>query len=112
MRPEKAVGYALITAGLVLVPVWLVYSIYFLVRGLVSAPSTYSANMLNSVLINSIIFFIIITYSDSIFLRRGFTLIRDVSLKVARESVGEEVMVVKKEEVKRYKKVEPEKTFG
>ena len=112
MRPEKAVGYALIAVSLVLVPTWLVYSIYFLVRELVSAPGTNSANMLNSVLINSIIFFIIITYSDSIFLRRGFTLIRDVSLKVARESVGEEVMVVKKEEVKRRKKGKSWKTSG
>ena len=109
MRPEKAVGYALVAVGLVLVPMWLFYSIYFSVRDLVSAPGTYSANMFNSVLINSTIFIIIVTYSDSIFLRRGFTLIRDVSLKVARESVGEEVMVVKKEEVKRHKKGEPEK---
>ena len=112
MRTEKALGYALLVVGIVFVPMWLAYTINSLVRDLFSAPGTYSMTVLNSSLINGIIFFIIITYSDSIFLRRGFTLIRDVSLKVARESVGEEVMVVKKEEVKRHKKGEPKKTSG
>jgi len=111
MRTEKALGYALLVVGIVFVPMWLAYTINSLVRDLFSAPGTYSMTVLNSSF-NGIIFFIIITYSDSIFLRRGFTLIRDVSLKVARESVGEEVMVVKREEVKRHKKGEPKKTSG
>lgn len=118
MKSEKIVGYVLLAVGLVFVvfPMWLAYSILLGGRGLpelVPSSGTDSTSVSPSSLINVLsVFFIliIVVWAASIISSRGVTLIREVRLKVARESVGEEVLVVKKEEAEKPKKEEPEKT--
>ena len=120
MKSDKIVGYVLLAAGLVLVvfPMWLAYSMLLGGRGLPElAPSlgTDSMGMFFSSLINILLVFfilIIVVWAGSIISSRGVSLIREIKLKVARESVGEEVLVVKKEEAEKPKKGEPEKTSG
>ena len=105
MKTEKIVGYALLVVGLVFVvfPMWLAYSILLGSRGLpqlVSISGTDPTTILYSSLISGLLvffMFIIVVWVGSIISSRGVTLIREVTLKVARESVNEEVPVVKKE---------------
>ncbi len=82
---------------------------------LVPASGTDSTRVFSSSFVNVLsVFFIfaIVVWAGSIVSSRGVTLIREVKLKVARETVGEEVLVVKKEEAEKPKKGEPEKTSG
>lgn len=105
MKPEKIVGYALLAVGLVFVvfPMWLAYSILLGSRGLpqlVPISGTDPTTILYSSFVNGLLaffMFIIVVWVGSIISSRGVTLIREVTLKVARESVNEEVPVVKKE---------------
>jgi len=106
MKSEKILGYILLAVGLFLVvfPIWQEYSLLYSGRGLpqlIPAIGTdqmgiFFSNLLNILTTFSI--FGIIVWAGSILSSRGVTLIREVSLKVARESVSEDILVVKKEE--------------
>ena len=111
MRSEKVVGYVLLAVGLVFVvfPTWLAYSILLgqrILPQLVPASGTDTMSMAISSMINVLsVFFIliIVVWAGSIISSRGVTLVREVRLKVARDSVGEEMVVVKKEEAEKPK---------
>ena len=116
MKSEKIVGYVLLAVGLVFVvfPMWLAYSMLLGGNGLPELVPTSSTDS-TSALVNVLSVFsilIIVIWAGSIISSRGVTLIREVKLKVIREDVGEEVLVVKKEEAEKTKKEEPEKTSG
>jgi hypothetical protein len=115
MKSEKIVGYILLAVGLVFVvyPMWLAYSFLLGGRGLPNlvppSSGTDSTSVIFSPLINIMLVFfllIIVVWAGSIISSRGVTLIREVRLKVARESVSEDVLVVKKEEAEKPKKGE------
>ena len=111
MRSEKVVGYILLAVGLVFVvfPTWLAYSILLGQRSLpqlVPSSGTEPMSMTLSSMINVFSVFLIlmiVVWAGSIISSRGVTLVREVRLKVARESVGEEMLVVKKEEAEKPK---------
>jgi hypothetical protein len=116
MKSEKIVGYVLLAVGLVFVvfPTWLAYSILLGGRGLPELVPSSGTDPTSAIINVLSMFFILIiaVWAGSIISSRGVTLIREVRLKVIREDVGEEVLVVKKEEAEKPKKEEPEKTSG
>jgi hypothetical protein len=109
VKSEKIVGYVLLAVGLVLVvfPMWLAYSFLLGGRGLpqlIPASGTDETSAFFSEILNVLFTFfilIIVTWAGSIISSRGVTLIREVRLKVARESVSEDLVVVKKEEAEK-----------
>ena len=116
MKSEKIVGYVLLAVGLVFVifPTWLAYSILLGGNSLPElVPSSGSDSTIALVNVLSVFSILtIVVWAGSIISSRGVTLIREVRLKVIREDIGEEVLVVKKEEAEKPKNEEPEKTSG
>lgn len=95
MKTEKIVGYVLLAIGLIFIflVTWLALSIFL---GQTKVPQLVQTDSTSNILLIFFIF-IVIAWAGSIISSRGVTLIKEVKLKVARESVGEEVEVVKKE---------------
>jgi len=99
---EKIVGYVLLAVGLVFVflPMLLALSMFL---GGTRAPqliTSAGASDPFAAFSNTLLTFfilIIITWAGSITSSRGVTLIKEIKFKVVRESLGEEVKVVKKE---------------
>ncbi|MEM3642221.1 MAG: hypothetical protein QXH37_09905 [Candidatus Bathyarchaeia archaeon] len=110
-KPEKIVGYVLLVIGLIFVilPTWLAYSIFssgIKMPQLIPIPSGETDDFSKAFAIFSnvcLIFFIliIIMWAGSIISNRAVALIKEVKLKVVRESLSEDVEIVQKEKKKK-----------
>jgi uncharacterized membrane protein len=106
-KPEKIVGYALLVIGLffIILSAWLAYSIFSSgtkIPQFVQMPPGGNGGFGEAFAIFSnvcLVFFIlvIIMWAGSIISNRGIALIKEVKLKVTKESLGEVAEIVKEE---------------
>jgi len=108
---EKTVGYALLVIGLILIILPACLAIWTFLRGtqipqLIPIPAGETSESVKSMVIFSnvcLIFFILIitVWAGSIISSRGVTLVKEIKLKVARESLSEEAEVVKEKKAEK-----------
>jgi len=99
MKTEKIVGYVLLVVGLVFVILPALLALSMFLGGTV-VPQSVGADLTGGLSNVFLMFFllIVIAWAGSITSSRGVALIKEIRLRVVRESLGEEVEVVKKAE--------------